>query len=532
MYEKTTHLKFLLNVATLAVVMVLCFMYLNIDPMRLILVVPTFVGYIATNFFPPSFGNLQIYASAVLHTVAFALVGTFISGALSFIFGLLMSDTIMPFAAVRWLIRFIMTFMRNIPVVIWASIMVFIFGIGSMVGLLALLLSTIGFLSLSYAESINVIAAKKLEPFRASGVSTPKLIIHGLLPEFAPALINWTLFTFEINIRASAVLGMVGAGGIGVLIQTHLNLRNFNEVSTLVLMIILIVLCTEFLAGIIRKRLIAGVQEDIRILQTNNKSIENIRVMPINVRIIRAFIAMAVVAIFMISIQYLNLDAVRFVARIDNFPRVMRLLLQANPSIIVPGLRAFLVSFTMGVVGLVLGGLLAFILAFLAADNIAPCKPLAIFIKVYVSIVRAVPSLVIILMIVAAIGFGHTAGVVGLAISSMWYLTKAFISSIEEQGMGAINAMRASGANWGQIVIHGLLPAVATGFFAWIAIRMETSIAESITLGVVGAGGIGTLLSRAMRQFDYPSISVLILIIFVCMFCLEVVMKYVRRMFC
>jgi len=545
MYEKQTRIKFHFGVAVLAATVILGFMYLSLDPVRLVLVVPSFVGYIATNFFPPSFANVQVYANAVLHTVAVAMVATFISATLSFIFALLMSDAIMPLTAVRWLVRFIMTFLRSIPVVIWASIMVFIFGIGSMVGLLALVLSTVGFLSRSYAESINEIAAKKLEPLRASGVSTPRIIIHGLLPEFTPAWVNWTLFTFEINIRASAVLGMVGAGGIGFTIQTYLNLRRFNEAATLILMLIAIVLLTEFVAGLVRKKILAG-NDGFAIANIAKQSAmpwiassdlrpprndRTIRVMPVGVRISRIGIIAATLVIFIVSLHFANLDFARFISRLANVPRILRLLMAVNPAMVIPGLQAFFTSFVMGMVGLVLGGLFAFVLAFLAADNITPWKPLAVCIKAFVGIVRAVPGLVIILMIVAAIGFGYTTGVVALSISTMGYLTKAFIGTIEEQHRGVITAMRASGANWGQIVIHGLLPAVATGFLAWVAIRLETSVAESITLGIVGAGGIGTLLRRATRTFDYPTVTTLILIIFICMFILELIVGWVRRRF-
>ncbi|MCL2287456.1 MAG: ABC transporter permease subunit [Firmicutes bacterium] len=257
-----------------------------------------------------------------------------------------------------------------------------------------------------------------------------------------------------------------------------------------------------------------------------------IRIMPVKTRVLRILFAAAALLLFIVSFWFLNLDIGRFIARFSNASRILRLLLQVNPGIVISGFQQFFISFLMGVAGLILGGCLAFILAFLAADNIAPFKPLAILIKAYVSIVRAVPSLVIMLMIVAAIGLGYTTGVVGLTLSSMGYLTKAFIASIEEQDKGIIIAMRATGATWGQIVIHGLLPKVTTGFLAWIAIRLETSVAESITLGVVGAGGIGALLSRSIRQFDYPSITVLILIIFVCMFALELVSGNIRKRFC
>ncbi|MCL2203594.1 MAG: phosphonate ABC transporter, permease protein PhnE [Defluviitaleaceae bacterium] len=507
MHDRQVRVKFWANVALVAAVVVLCFFYLGLDPVRILTAAPHFAGYIAVNFFPPSLTHAPVYISAVLHTVAFAVVSTCISAVLSFIFALLMSEAIMPWRAVRWVTRFVMTFVRNIPVIIWASLMVLVFGIGSMVGLIALILATTGFLSRSYAESIGEIAAKKLEPLRASGVRTLGIIRHGLLPEFAPAWFNWTLFAFELNIRASAVLGMVGAGGMGVMIQTQLNLRRFNEVATMVLLLIFIVLCTELAAGWIRKK-----QMGVKVPRVKGW-----------------VLALAVAAVFFICLNYLNLDMARFLNRLSNAPRILRLLADVNVAMLLPGVRQFFVSFAMGIVGLVFGGLLAFVLAFCAADNITPWRPLAFLIKAFVSIVRAVPSLIIILMIVAAIGLGHNAGVVGLTLSSMGYLTKAFIATIEEQHRGLITAMRATGANWGQIVLHGLLPAVVTGFLAWVAIRLETSVAESITLGVVGAGGIGTLLARAIRQFDYPTVTLLILIIFIGMACLEGAVSAIRR---
>jgi len=252
-------------------------------------------------------------------------------------------------------------------------------------------------------------------------------------------------------------------------------------------------------------------------------------VLPVKTRVVRYCAVIMVIALFLLAFFYLNLDISRFVSRLGNAPRILRLLMQVNPTMIIPGFQQFFISFVMGVTGLILGGALAVVLAFLGAANIAPWRPLSIFIKAYVSVIRAVPSLVIMLLIVAAIGLGYTTGVLGLTISSMGYLTKAFIASIEEQDRGIITAMRATGANWGQIVVHGLLPTVATAFLAWLAIRLETSVAESITLGVVGAGGIGALLSRSIRRFDYPSITVLILIIFVCMFTLELVASWVRK---
>ena len=244
-----------MNGAMALMVVVLCFLYLNVSVIDIVTSTPQLVGFLAANFLSPNFTHWGIYLTAVIDTVLFAIIGTYISAILAFVLGVGMSDQLTPNPWIRNTIRFMVSFFRNIPVLIWASLLVYVFGIGNIVGLIALVFATIGFLSRSYAESINEIAGSKLESMKASGASWGQIVFHGLIPEFMPAWINWTLFSFEINIRASAILGMVGAGGLGILIQTNLNLRNFNEVSALVIILVMLVLATEFLVNLIRKHL-------------------------------------------------------------------------------------------------------------------------------------------------------------------------------------------------------------------------------------------------------------------------------------
>jgi phosphonate transport system permease protein len=184
--------------------------------------------------------------------------------------------------------------------------------------------------------------------------------------------------------------------------------------------------------------------------------------------------------------------------------------------------RHLIVSIALGVCGLVIGCAIALVLAFLAADNITPNRGLSWFIKGTVSFIRAIPSLVLILMVIASfVGFGYTAGVVGLVISTAGYLTRAFIASIEEQDRGIIESMTATGANRLQIALHGILPGVWNVFLSWISIRLENNIADSISLGIVGAGGVGMLISRAVRTFNLPYLSTVIVVIFVTMVLIE-----------
>ena len=236
-----------------AVVFCGCMAYLEISPSEAVIGFPAFVRFFVIKFLPASFKNIRAYVPAVIDTVLFAVAATYLSTALSFLFGLLMSDKTNPITPLRLLCRGIISFLRNVPVLVWASILVYMFGVGEIVGLLALIIATLGFLSRSYAESISEIAGSHLEALQTAGASYGQVLVHGLIPEFLPSWINWTLFSFEINIRASAILGMVGAGGIGVLIQTNLKLFKYQEACAIILVVIVIVLLTEFMTNKIRR---------------------------------------------------------------------------------------------------------------------------------------------------------------------------------------------------------------------------------------------------------------------------------------
>ena len=236
-----------------AVVFCGCMAYLEISPSEAVKGFPAFVRFFVIKFLPASFKNIRAYVPAVIDTVLFAVAATYLSTALSFLFGLLMSDKTNPITPLRLLCRGIISFLRNVPVLVWASILVYMFGVGEIVGLLALIIATLGFLSRSYAESISEIAGSHLEALQTAGASYGQVLVHGRIPEFLPSWINWTLFSFEINIRASAILGMVGAGGIGVLIQTNLKLFKYQEACAIILVVIIIVLLTEFMTNKIRR---------------------------------------------------------------------------------------------------------------------------------------------------------------------------------------------------------------------------------------------------------------------------------------
>ena len=230
--------------------------YLEISVLEMLMGLPNFVMFFFEKFLPANTENLIEYIPTVIDTLGYAVIATYFSSILAFIFGILISENTNKYKTVRVIVRGFVSVLRNIPFIIWGALLVYIFGLGGIVGVMALILVTIGFLSKSYAESIDEISGDKLEALRANGASYFQIIFHGVIPQFVPAWINWTLFSFEINVRASVVLGLVGAGGIGVLIDTNINLFKYGEAVAIIAVVVIIILLTELVTNSIRKRFI------------------------------------------------------------------------------------------------------------------------------------------------------------------------------------------------------------------------------------------------------------------------------------
>lgn len=243
-------------VVTILAVLIFSVYYLDISIIEMIVGLPTFVLFFFEKFFPPNMENLKQYIPTVVDTIGYAVISTYISTIIAFVFGILISENTNKYKSLRVICRGFVSVLRNIPFIIWGALLVYIFGLGGIVGVLALILVTIGFLSKSYAESIDEISGDKLEALRANGSSYFQILFHGVIPQFVPAWINWTLFTFEINVRASVVLGLVGAGGIGVLIDTNINLFKYGEALSIIAVVVTIILLTETVTNSIRNRFV------------------------------------------------------------------------------------------------------------------------------------------------------------------------------------------------------------------------------------------------------------------------------------
>lgn len=206
--------------------------------------------------FPPSVEYLPRAAVAALQTVQMALVGTVVGAVLSVPLAFLAAENVAPHAVLYRASRALVGFIRSIPDLIWGLIFVSAVGLGPFPGTVALALGSVGMLGKLYAEAIEEIDPGQVEALRSTGAHPIQTLAFGVVPQVVPSAVALTLYRWDINIRDSIVLGLVGAGGIGFELQTSMRLFRYPEVLTMIVVILIIVLVVENLSSYVRARVI------------------------------------------------------------------------------------------------------------------------------------------------------------------------------------------------------------------------------------------------------------------------------------
>ena len=164
---------------------------------------------------------------------------------------------ITPFAPVTYPIaRLMMTLSRSIHEIVWALFFVAVFGLGAMAGVFAIAMRSIGFIAKLSAEAIEDIDPGPVEAMRATGANTFQVMLYAIMPQVLPQVIGTVIFEWEINIRRSAVLGLVGAGGLGLVFFRQMNTFNFHGVTSVIIAILAIIFLGEAISHAIRRRMI------------------------------------------------------------------------------------------------------------------------------------------------------------------------------------------------------------------------------------------------------------------------------------
>jgi len=212
--------------------------------------------FIFIDFLPPDFSRIGKLIGPALDTLYISFIAMVVGAYLSMILAFFAAHTTTPHPSAQVAVRAFCSVLRNIPTLIWGILLVAAYGLGTMVGTLALIITSIGTLTRAYAEILEEIDMGQVEALRATGASYLQVLSQAVVPQFMPGFIGWSLYKLELNVRASTLIGMVGGGGLGFAIQKGLKLFQFKEVSLAIIMIMVLVLITEWITSKLRERII------------------------------------------------------------------------------------------------------------------------------------------------------------------------------------------------------------------------------------------------------------------------------------
>ena len=206
----------------------------------------------AADFFPPNFKDWRIYLEEMAVTLQIAILSTALAVVLAVPFGLLSAENIAPL----WLrqpVRRLMDAFRAINEMVFAMLFVVAVGLGPFAGVLALFVHTTGILAKLFSEAVEAIDPRPVEGIRATGASVLEEIVYGVIPQVIPLWISYSLYRFESNVRSATVVGMVGAGGIGVVLWEIIRGFYFAETCAVMIIIILTVTLIDLISAQLRK---------------------------------------------------------------------------------------------------------------------------------------------------------------------------------------------------------------------------------------------------------------------------------------
>lgn len=447
---------------------------------------------IAGAMIPPETSYARVVLAPLWATVQMSLAGTGIGAVLGLVGASFANAYLNPHAWLRIPFKTIIHLIRTIPALILALLCTFLVGLGTLAGTLALsIYTTVVMVRMGYEdmENADLRAAQALE---AAGCGRLRAFIRAVLPAVLAGYLINVLYMLEANVRHAAILGYVGAGGIGILLNERLAWREYSEVGMILLLLYVVVLLTE------------GVSEWLRQVLSDRSRLSRMK---------KVLLLLTLAVLFFSSFQTLvlpDMDGKGMAAA----AAIMQGILHPDWSMIfslahdgVPWLlyETFCIAF-LGTLG---GTVIAAWFSFSASFRLLPV-PAALASRLILLLIRAVPVFVYGLMWIRVTGPGPFAGVLTLSLCSVGLLAKRFLIAIDDIRLEPYRAYRAMGISVARSIRWAVLPQLVPRYGAAVLYRFDVNLRDAAILGLVGAGGIGTPLILAMMHYEWAAAGALL----------------------
>ncbi|GAB2459439.1 PhnE/PtxC family ABC transporter permease [Xylanimonas ulmi] len=504
------------------------------NPLAALAGMPSALGFVAADYLPPTVNNGGLLARALVETVALALTSTLVASALAFLAALIGCRAVSPLPWAAPIVRGFATLVRNIPDLVWAVILFTAMGFGFHVGFAALTLGTFGFLTRAFIESMDEVSADTTETLAAVGASFPQRVMQSIVPSFTKDFIAWFLYCIEVSIRGATIVGMLGGGGVGMLLNGELGLARWRpRAMGTILILAVLVIAVDLLTSYLRTKLLnpsaarsaADRSESALVVRRGRIAVtQRGRDREVNLFLLCA-LALSLAAFWPIR------DA-SWGRLLTDFPHLSRTLFELASLDFSAWDRtwtSFLDTMGIAVLSTVYSAILALLIAPFATRNLVRNPVGPALITSVATLIRTIPNPVLVMMAIAPFGLGVTPGIIGLTLSSTAFFVRVFVQGYEDVPDETIEALQATGAGRVQVFLSAMLPASRSHMVAWIGMRFEMNFMGSAILGMVGAGGVGGVINEAVRGRQFGVAGVAILLVFVFAFALELTMAKVKR---
>lgn len=221
-----------------------------------LLEMPGNIGRLLGEMFPPSLATLPKIWPAVLQTLQMCLVGTVLGIVCSIPLGFFAAKNLTPGRLPYFLSRSLLSLCRTIPDMVWAILFVIIVGLGPLAGMLTLFVDTLGFAGRFFAEAFEEVETEPHEALASIGATASGSFFSVTLPSAMPTCINTSLFSLERAVQSSVVLGLVGAGGIGMLLEEPMTWHQYQQATTVIITIFILLVAVEQASALLRKHVL------------------------------------------------------------------------------------------------------------------------------------------------------------------------------------------------------------------------------------------------------------------------------------
>ena len=474
-------------------------------------------GSFLSRTWPPDFSNSQSVIELLIETLVMAAAGTVLGTLMGLGLASLAAKN-SGFVVLRQLSRFLIVFFRSIPDLVLAMVLVALVGLGPGAGTLALAFGSIGMIGRLMTQAIEDIDSNIERSSRAIGAGKASTFTIGVLPQITPALIAAFLYRLDINLRSATVLGLVGAGGIGLLLRASLGSLDYRSALAIIVFIFVLVLVIETVSIRIRNLIFTPSSE------ARQSGAPRSGTWWAGVTGLAVFTALTVSGLGLVT-QSIG----KTLTRLSEFAATVRAFLAPDFVTQFESIaQGALETIALALVATFLGVFIGLPVGIAAARNSGHWLVTYLIGRGFLLIKRGLPTLVIALIFVAWLGLGPLPGVLALALGTGGILAKFIADTIEEADVSKVRSLSSVGATKAQIFVSGILPQVSPALLGHILYSLDLNIRYSAIVGIVGGGGLGTLVISSVRLLDYGTTSAIVLIIFAMLVVVELISGKVR----